>query len=214
MPPQIKSLAEFALTEPATVEVGLRFSPAETVSHYMYPVASDQRQELLLAILGKTHFESLMIFTRTKAQADQVYGALQEEGKYKVAVMHSDIRQTERERALKGFRNGEFEVIVATDLAARGLDVSGVTHVINYMVPENSEDYVHRIGRTGRAQKEGDAYTMFSAEELPYVASIERLISMKIERRKLEGFTYKYTTVLDEEDKARAILHGRKKKRR
>ena len=214
MPPQIKSLAEFALKDPATVEVGLRFSPAETVSHYMYPVASDQRQELLLAILGKTHFESLMIFTRTKAQADQVFGAIQEEGKYKAAVMHSDIRQTERERALKGFRSGEFEVIVATDLAARGLDVSGVTHVINYMVPENSEDYVHRIGRTGRAQKEGDAYTMFSAEELPYVASIERLISQKIERRKLEGFTYKYTTVLDEEDKARAILHGRKKKRR
>ena len=214
MPPQIKSLAEFALKDPATVEVGIRFSPAETVSHYMYPVASDQREELLLAILNQTHFESLMIFTRTKAQADQLYSALQQEGKYKVAVMHSDIRQTEREKALKGFRSGEFEVIVATDLAARGLDISGVTHVINYMVPENSEDYVHRIGRTGRAQKEGDAYTMFSAEELPYVASIERLISQKIERKKLEGFSYKYTTVLDEEDKARAILHGRKKKRR
>jgi superfamily II DNA/RNA helicase len=214
MPPQIKSLAEFALKEPATVEVGIRFSPAETVSHYMYPVASDQRQELLLAILKQTHFDSLMIFTRTKVQADQIYAAIQEDGSYKAAVMHSDIRQTERERALKGFRSGEFEVIVATDLAARGLDISGVTHVINFMVPEHSEDYVHRIGRTGRAQKEGDAYTMFSAEELPYVASIERLINQKIERRKLEGFSYKYTTVLDEEDKARAILHGRKKKRR
>lgn len=214
MPPQIKSLAEFALKDPATVEVGIRFSPAETVSHYMYPVASDQREELLLAILNQTRFESLMIFTRTKAQADQLYSALQQEGKYKVAVMHSDIRQSEREKALKGFRSGEFDVIVATDLAARGLDISGVTHVINFMVPENSEDYVHRIGRTGRAQKEGDAYTMFSAEELPYVASIERLISQKIERKKLEGFSYKYTTVLDEEDKARAILHGRKKKRR
>jgi ATP-dependent RNA helicase RhlE len=214
MPPQIKTLAEFALKEPTSIEIGIRFSPAETVSHYMYPVASDQRQELLLAILKKTHFASLMIFTRTKAQADQLYSALQQEGEYKVAVMHSDIRQSERERALKGFRDGEFEVIVATDLAARGLDISGVTHVINYMVPENSEDYVHRIGRTGRAQKEGDAYTMFSAEELPYVASIERLINQKIERKKLEGFSYKYTTVLDEEDKARAILHGRSKKKR
>jgi ATP-dependent RNA helicase RhlE len=180
----------------------------------MYPVASDQRQELLLAILKQTHFDSLMIFTRTKVQADQIYSSIQQDGNYKAAVMHSDIRQTERERALKGFRSGEFEVIVATDLAARGLDISGVTHVINFMVPEHSEDYVHRIGRTGRAQKEGDAYTMFSAEELPYVASIERLINQKIERRKLEGFSYKYTTVLDEEDKARAILHGKKKKKR
>jgi len=214
MPPQIKTLADFALQDPVSIEIGIRFSPAETVSHFMYPVASDQREELLLAILQKTHFDSVMIFTRTKMQADQLYGALKQSGEYKVAVMHSDIRQSEREKALKGFRDGEFEVIVATDLAARGLDISGVTHVINYMVPENSEDYVHRIGRTGRAQKEGDAFTLFSAEELPYVASIERLISQKIERRKLEGFSYKYTTVLDEEDKARAILHGRKKKRR
>ncbi len=214
MPPQIKNLADFALKDPLSVEVGIRFSPAETVSHYMYPVASDQREELLLAILKQTHFNSLMVFTRTKAQADQLYSSLNQSGEYKVAVMHSDISQKDREKALKGFRDGEFEMIVATDLAARGLDISGVTHVINYMVPENSEDYVHRIGRTGRAQKEGDAYTLFSAEELPYVASIERLINQKIERKKLPGFSYKYTTVLDEEDKARAILHGRKKKRR
>ena len=213
MPPQIQNLADFALKEPVSIEVGIRFSPAETVSHYVYPVAGDQRQELLLAILKQTHFNSLMIFTRTKAQADQLYAALQQEGQYKAAVMHSDIRQSERERALKGFRDGEFEVIVATDLAARGLDISGVTHVINYMVPENSEDYVHRIGRTGRAQKEGDAYTLFSAEELPNVESVERLINQKIPRRKLDGFSYKYTTVLDDEARAKAILTGRAKKK-
>lgn len=213
MPPQIQSLAEFALKEPESIEIGIRFSPAETVSHYVYPVAGDQRQELLMAILKQTHFESLMIFTRTKMQADQLYSALQQEGNYKAAVMHSDIRQSERERALKGFRDGEFEVIVATDLAARGLDISGVTHVINYMVPENSEDYVHRIGRTGRAQKEGDAYTLFSAEELPNVESVERLINQKIPRRKLDGFSYKYTTVLDDEARAKAILTGRSKKK-
>ncbi len=213
MPPQIQNLADFALKDPISIEIGIRFSPAETVSHYVYPVAGDQRQELLLAILKQTHFNSLMIFTRTKAQADQLYAALQQEGEYKAAVMHSDIRQSERERALKGFRDGEFEVIVATDLAARGLDISGVTHVINYMVPENSEDYVHRIGRTGRAQKEGDAYTLFSAEELPNVESVERLINQKIERRKLDGFSYKYTTVLDDEARAKAILTGRAKKK-
>jgi superfamily II DNA/RNA helicase len=213
MPPQIKGLAEFALRDPESIEIGIRFSPAETVSHYMYPVASDQRQELLLTILRRTKFDSIMIFTRTKMQADQLYSAIQQEGGYKAAVMHSDIRQSEREKALKGFREGEFQVIVATDLAARGLDISGVTHVINYMVPENSEDYVHRIGRTGRAQKEGDAFTLFSAEELPNVESIERLISQKIERRKLEDFAYKYTTVLDDEKRAKAILTGRSKKK-
>lgn len=214
MPPQIKSLADFALKEPESVEIGIRFSAAETVSHYMYPVAGDQREELLLAILKQTHFDSMMIFTRTKVQADKLFGAIQQTGEYKVAVMHSDIGQKDRERALQGFRSGEFEIIVATDLAARGLDVSGVTHVINYMVPEHSEDYVHRIGRTGRAQKEGDAFTLFAADEIMNVASIERLISQKIPRRKLEGFNYKYTTVLDEEDKARGIMTGRKKKRR
>jgi len=214
MPPQIKNLADFALKDPESVEVGIRFSAAETVSHYMYPVASDQREELLLAILKQTHFESVMIFTRTKAQADQVFAAIDRLGEYKAAVMHSDIGQKDRERALQGFRSGEFEIIVATDLAARGIDVSGVTHVINYMVPEHSEDYVHRIGRTGRAQKEGDAFTIFSADELMNVASIERLISQKIERRKLDGFSYKYTTALDDEDRARAILTGKKKKRR
>ena len=214
MPPQIKSLADWALREPTSVEVGIRFSPAETVSHYLYPVASDQREELLLELLRRTDFHSVMIFTRTKMDADRLYAAIARDGEHKVAVMHSDIKQRDREKALLGFREGTFEVIVATDLAARGLDVSGVTHVINYMVPENPEDYVHRIGRTGRAQKEGDAFTLFSAEELPYVASIERMISQSIERKKLDDFPYKYTTVLDNEDRARAILFGRGKKKR
>ena len=210
MPPQIKGLAEWALREPESIEVGLRFSPAETVSHYMYPVASDQREELLLALLQSTEFHSVMIFTRMKVHADRLFAAIQQTGKYKVAVMHSDINQRDREKALQGFRDGEFDIIVATDLAARGLDVSGVTHVINYMVPENPEDYVHRIGRTGRAQKEGDAFTLFAADEISYVHSIERLIDQKIERRKLDGFKYKFTTVLDNEDKAKAIMTGRK----
>ncbi|WP_232289558.1 DEAD/DEAH box helicase [Verrucomicrobium spinosum] len=214
MPPQIKGLAEWALREPESIEVGLRFSPAETVSHYMYPVASDQREELLLALLQSTEFHSVMIFTRMKVHADRLFAAIQQTGKYKVAVMHSDINQRDREKALQGFRDGAFDIIVATDLAARGLDVSGVTHVINYMVPENPEDYVHRIGRTGRAQKEGDAFTLFAADEISYVHSIERLIDQKIERRKLDGFKYKFTTVLDNEDKAKAIMTGRKTAKR
>ncbi|MBL9113689.1 MAG: DEAD/DEAH box helicase [Verrucomicrobiaceae bacterium] len=214
MPPQIKSLADWALKEPESVEVGIRFSPAETVSHYLYPVASDQRTELLLAILKQTHFNSVMIFTRTKMQADELYGELQALGEYKVGVMHSDIKQRDREAALKGFREGTFEIIVATDLAARGLDISGVTHVINYCVPENPEDYVHRIGRTGRAQKEGDAFTLFAADEIKYVESVERLINQKIERRKLEGFSYKFTTILEDERHARSVMRTGKGLRR
>ncbi len=214
MPPQIKSLADWALREPVSVEIGIRFSPAETVSHYLYPVARDQREELLLELLRRTEFHSVMIFTRTKMDADRLFSSIQRDGEHKVTVMHSDIGQKDREKALQGFRDGEYEIIVATDVAARGLDVSGVTHVVNYMVPENAEDYVHRIGRTGRAQKEGDAFTLFSAEEIAYVQSIERMIGQTIERKKLDNFKYKYTTVLDNEDKARAIMFGRKGKRR
>ncbi len=222
MPPQIKTLANWALKEPAEVEIGIRYSPAETVSHYFYPVAASQREELLMALLDQTHWESVMIFTRTKAQADRLYSSMRTAGEHKVAVMHSDISQRDRERALAGFRSGEFEAIVATDLAARGLDISGVTHVINYQVPENPEDYVHRIGRTGRAQKEGDAFTLLAADELPYAEAIERLINHKIERRQLEGFNYEYTTLLDPQagdaEKFKKLFRsakpGGKKKRR
>jgi ATP-dependent RNA helicase RhlE len=197
MPAQIKTLANWALKEPVEVEVGIRFSPAETVSHYFYPVAADQREQLLLALLDQTDWHSVMIFTRTKMQADRIYGVLSSRTDHKVAVMHSDIAQRDREKALSGFREGTFEAIVATDLAARGLDISGVSHVINYQVPENPEDYVHRIGRTGRAQKEGDAFTLLSADELEAAESIERLIGQKIERRQLADFEYEYTALLD-----------------
>jgi superfamily II DNA/RNA helicase len=217
MPPQIKSLADWALKEPVAIEVGLRFSPAETVSHYLYPVAGEQREELLLAILKDTHFHSVMIFTRMKVQADKLFANLKAMGVYKCAVMHGDIAQKDREKALKDFREGTCEIIVATDLAARGLDISGVTHVINFNVPDNPEDYVHRIGRTGRAQKEGDAFTLFAADEMKQVESIENLIKRKIERRKLAGFNYKYTSILDDESHARSVMRtgrGTVRKRR
>ncbi|MDB6120010.1 MAG: box helicase [Verrucomicrobiaceae bacterium] len=206
MPPQIKSLADWALKDPVSIEIGLRFSPAETVSHYLYPVAGDQREELLLSILKSTHFTSVMIFTRTKVQADKLYANLQSMGEYTCAIMHGDIPQRDREKALKAFREGQCEVIVATDLAARGLDISGVTHVINYCVPDNPEDYVHRIGRTGRAQKEGDAFTLFAADEMKQVEAIETLIKRKIERRKQPDFKYTYTTILEDESHARSVM--------
>ncbi|MEZ5301456.1 MAG: DEAD/DEAH box helicase [Verrucomicrobiales bacterium] len=197
LPPQLKTLANWAVRDPFEIEIGRRLSAAETVSHYFYPVALDQRDALLMALLERTDFRSVMIFTRTKMQADRLFAELNRKGEYNCTVMHSDIRQSDREKALKGFRSGEFDIIIATDIAARGLDISGVSHVINFQVPENPEDYVHRIGRTGRAEKEGDAFTILCADELDSATSIERTIGQKVERRRLEGFPYNYTTLLD-----------------
>jgi ATP-dependent RNA helicase RhlE len=199
MPGEIDRLAKWALKDPLEVEIGIRMAAADTVSHAFYPVSLEQRSELLFEILKRTDFQSVMIFTRTKAQADDLFRKVQKQTDHEVTVMHSDIRQSDREKALVGFREGKFAVIVATDLAARGLDISNVTHVINYTVPENAEDYVHRIGRTGRAKKEGDAFTLLSADELGFAEAIERMIGRKIERRKLEGFGYTYTTLLDDD---------------
>ncbi len=199
MPPQIETLASFAVSDPVKFEVGRRFSPADTVAHAFYPVAADQRDDLLLALLKETDYNSVMIFTRTKAEADRVHALLGREPGHNATVMHSDIKQSDRTKALEGFRKGEFEIIVATDVAARGLDISDVTHVINYRVPENPEDYVHRIGRTGRANKEGDAFTLLSGEELEFAVSIERFIGHKVPRRKLDGFPYLYTALLDDD---------------
>ena len=139
-----------------------------------------------------------MIFTRTRKEADSVTAMLKGADHAKAVAMHSDINQKDRMKALAGFKDGSYNILVATDVAARGIDVSGVTHVINYRVPENAEDYVHRIGRTGRAEKEGDAFTILTADELENAVSIENFISRKIERKKLDNFDYIYTALLDD----------------
>ena len=200
MPSAIESLAQWALTNPKEVEIGKRQSVAETINHAFYPVAIGQREELLMELLKQTHFKSVMIFTRTKKDADSLASNIKkQEPDYSITVMHSDIRQKDREKALDGFKDGKFDVIIATDLAARGIDISNVSHVINYQVPENAEDYVHRIGRTGRANREGDAFTLLSADELDHAKAVETYIDQKIEKRKLDNFNYQYTTLLDED---------------
>jgi len=200
MPPVIQGFAEWCLTDPASVEIARR-EVASTVSHAFFPVSITQRDELLLGILEKTDYQSLMIFTRTRKEADIISSLLQTQTDIgeKVTVMHSDIRQNDRMKALKGFKEGFYKILVATDVAARGIDISDVSHVINYRVPENAEDYVHRIGRTGRAEKEGDAFTILTADELEFAQSVEGFINQKIERKKLDGFDYKYTALLDTE---------------
>ncbi|HEV2094997.1 MAG TPA: DEAD/DEAH box helicase [Chthoniobacterales bacterium] len=198
LPPEIERLAAWVLRDPEVVEIGVSRSPAETVTHAVYPVAAEQKFDLLMALLERTNYDSALIFSRTKHGADRIAHKLKT-GKHSVAVLHSNRTQRERVEALDGFKSGKYEIMVATDIAARGIDVAGVSHVINYDVPEHPEDYVHRIGRTGRAQKVGDAFTLMNGEELSALQAIERFIGQKIPRLKLESFSYLYTALFEPE---------------
>jgi ATP-dependent RNA helicase RhlE len=200
IPPEIEQLCNWALRKPETIEIGQRRSPAETVTHALYAVDIGQKQELLEELLRRTDYDQVLIFCRTKHGADRVARKLNQEG-HAVAVLHSNRTQSERERALNGFRDGRYEVMVATDIAARGIDVEQISHVINFDVPHHPEDYVHRIGRTGRAQSVGDAFTIMTGEDVQEIAAIERFIGQKIPRVKIAGFNYAYTRLLDSNPK-------------
>jgi ATP-dependent RNA helicase RhlE len=211
LPPEIERLAAWVLREPELIEIGARRSPAETVTHAVYPVAAEQKFDLLMALLERTNFDSALIFCRTKHGADKIAVRLKA-GRHSVAVMHSNRTQRERVEALEGFKSGKYEIMVATDIAARGIDIAGVSHVINYDVPEHPEDYVHRIGRTGRAQNVGDAFTLMNGEELTSLQSIEHFMGQKIPRLKLQGFPYLYTALFESESSGggkRSIGGGR-----
>src|SRR5262249_2308027 len=211
LPPEIERLAAWVLRNPETVEIGVRRSPAETVTQAVYPVAAEQKFDLLIALLERTNFDSVLIFCRTKQNADRVAHFLKH-AKHSVAILHSNRTQRERIEALEGFKSGKYEVMVATDIASRGLDIAGVSHVINYDVPEHPEDYVHRIGRTGRAQNVGDAFTLMNGEEVAALQAIEHFIGQKIPRLKLENFPYLYTALFETESTAstkRAITRPR-----
>ena len=209
LPPEIESLTKWVLRDPEIIEIGARRSPAETITHAFYPVAKDQKFDLLVALLERTNFDSALIFCRTKHGADKIAARLKSTN-HSVAVLHSNRTQRERVEALEGFKTGKYEVMVATDIAARGIDVAGVSHVINYDVPQHPEDYVHRIGRTGRAEKVGDAFTLITGEELDAVRAIERFIGAKIPRLKLDNFPYLYTALFNEESIAPGGVRGAK----
>lgn len=197
LPAEIASLAQWALRDPIEIKIGMQRKPAESVSHAFYPVVASQKFDLLIELLKRTEFHSVIIFTRTRMGADRIAERLKRE-KHTVGVMHSDRNQRERVEALQGFKNGTFEVLVATDIAARGLDIAGVSHVVNYDVPENAEDYVHRIGRTGRASATGDAFTLMTEDDVRNARSIERFIGAEIERKRIEDFPYIYSALFDQ----------------
>ncbi len=197
IPPEIETLIKWAMRNPQTVEIGARRTPAKGVKHVIYPVADAQKKDLLIELLNRVNYDSVIVFCRTKSGADRIAHLLKRDN-HAVALLHSNRTQREREQALRGFRDGRYEVLVATDIAARGLDIAAVSHVINYDVPQHPEDYIHRIGRTGRMEAAGDAYTLMTAEDARHVNAIERFISQKIPRVILENFNNRYTALFEQ----------------
>jgi len=202
MPDAVQKLSSWALKNPERIEIGLIHTPAETIDHCVYPVDRMQKYDFLLHLLNTMKDKIIIVFTRTRMDADRIGERLTDLG-FKVSTLHSDKSQKERDASLKNFKDGNTNILVATDIASRGLDISNVAVVINYNVPEHSEDYVHRIGRTGRAKQDGKAITLYSSDEFDFLARIERFINNPIERRKLDDFEYLHEPILNTIKKAR-----------
>jgi ATP-dependent RNA helicase RhlE len=201
MPDDIRKLVRDVQHDPVAVQVG-HSAPANTVSHALYPVEQHLKTALLMELLKHTDTESILIFTRTKHRAKRIGQQLEKAG-YKAASLQGNLSQNKRQAALDGFRDGSYQILVATDIAARGIDVSSISHVINYDIPDTTDAYTHRIGRTGRAAKTGDAFTFVTREDESLVRSIERVLGEKIGRRLLKDFDYKKAAPARDDEFAR-----------
>lgn len=188
MPIAIDELAYEVLNDPVIVKIG-HSAPATSVKQTLFPVPPHLKSGLLINLLRKTHIESVLVFTRTKHSAKQVARKLEEAG-FRATSLQGNLSQNKRQSAMNGFRDGTIQILVATDIASRGIDVVGITHVINYDMPNTVEAYIHRIGRTGRADKIGEAYTLITHEDDAEIRNIERVLGNKLEQRKLEDFDY------------------------
>jgi ATP-dependent RNA helicase RhlE len=187
---EMQALAHKILHNPVQVQVGQRSSVASGIRHAVYPVARHLKTELLVEILRGQGMTSVLIFTRTKRNADRLGLKLNKRG-FRASIIHGDRNQNQRLRALDDFRRGVSQILVATDVAARGIDISDITHVINLDVPETPETYVHRIGRTARGDATGDAFTLVDREEEPLIRDIERILKQSLPRVTLPDFDYK-----------------------
>jgi ATP-dependent RNA helicase RhlE len=188
MPEDIRRLVKEILRNPITVQIGHE-APAVTVSHSLYPVKQHLKTALLMEILYQIASKSVLVFTRTKHRTERIARQLKRAG-FRVASLQGDLSQNRRQVALDDFRTGAIKILVATDIAARGIDILHISHVINYDMPENTDAYIHRIGRTGRVNSSGDALTFVADADTAMVSSIERILNKKIERRVLENFDY------------------------
>ena len=189
MSEDIRRLVQDILRDPVTVQIG-RTLPTTTVSHALYPVEQHLKTALLTELLRKTSTESVLVFTRTKHRTERLAQQLARAG-FRATSLQGDMPQYRRQYALDGFRAGLFKVLVATDIAARGIDVLGISHVINYDMPDSTDAYTHRIGRTGRIGKSGEAFTFVTGEDTAIVRALERLLEKPLERRTLQGFDYR-----------------------
>lgn len=188
MPDNIRRLAREILHDPVTVQID-RQLPSKTVSHALYPVQQHLKTSLLKEILNKTKTDSVLVFTRTKHRAERVAQQLVRDG-YRVTSLQGNLSQNQRQAALTSFRNGSTKILVATDIAARGIDVLSISHVINYDMPESTDDYIHRIGRTGRVDKNGDALTFVTNADAGKIRALQQLLDAPLKRMTIQGFDY------------------------
>jgi superfamily II DNA/RNA helicase len=186
MPGEVHDIVEDILTEPATVQIDHN-KPATTISHGLYQVLHSRKTELLKNILQDSDISATLIFTRTKHKAKKLAGQLQQSG-FKATSLQGNLSQHQRKMAMDGFRNGKYSILVATDIAARGIDVSGITHVVNYDAPDTVEAYTHRVGRTGRAQKSGQALTFATRDDEKIIRLVEKSLGKKLSRKVVDGF--------------------------
>jgi len=186
-PDEIRKLAGSFMKNPATVEVARRNTPAELVAQVQHPVDHDRKRDLLAHLVKTNDWRQVLVFTKTKHGANRLADHLEKNG-IEADAIHGNKSQNARIRALKRFKENELRVLVATDIAARGLDIEALPHVVNYDLPHVAEDYVHRIGRTGRAGAEGEAVSLVSHEDRPLMAAIERLMAREVEQRVIDGF--------------------------
>jgi ATP-dependent RNA helicase RhlE len=187
-PAEVELLAKQSLIDPQKIAMGIS-RPAHTVTHALYPVPAHLKSGLLLKLLKQIDSDSVLIFTRTKHRADKLARQIAHAG-FRVTSLHSNRTQGQREQALSGFKSGHFPIMVATDIAARGLDIESISHVINYDMPDTADAYIHRIGRTGRAQRTGDAFTLVSPDDTDMIRTLERIMGGPIKREILPDFDY------------------------
>ena len=187
-PAEIEQLAAQSLKDPQRITMGLS-RPVHTVTHALYPVPAHLKSALLLKLLKQTATDSVLVFTRTKHRAEKLARQIAHAG-FHVTSLHSNRSQGQREQALRGFKTGHFPIMVATDIAARGLDVESISHVINFDMPDTADAYIHRIGRTGRAQRTGDAFTLVTPEDKDMIRILERIMGGPIKREILPDFDY------------------------
>jgi ATP-dependent RNA helicase RhlE len=211
MPDEIKKLARELLHDPITVQVG-KTAPPAMINHAIYPVEQHLKTAMLLELLYHTDTESVLVFTRTKNRAKRLGEQLSKAG-FKTASLQGNLSQNKRQAAMEGFRDGTYRILVATDIAARGIDVTRISHVINYDISDTPEAYIHRIGRTGRAEKSGDALTLVTREDTATVRAIEKILGSPLKRNTIKGFNYSMPAPRKDAEYARTPVYAPRNRR-